>query len=463
VRNPLHRLSFQTKLLASFAAVIVLATIAGYVFINQSVNRAFSSFAVQRLSLEDQLLIQLIANYYQRSGSLEGVAEVLGRGPRGIPFTLVDSSRTVIVSPDPRRVGKQLAEDEVRQGQRVVLATGEVWTALRYPPEPPRPFGALERGFQLTTRRALWLAGFTAGAAGLLLAILLLRQTTSPLRRLEAATRRIAEGHLDERVRVDSSDEIGRLAASFNDMAATLESAERAKQQMIADISHELRTPLSAVRSALEGLRDGLIEPSQATFTALHNRLLLFTRLVNDLHQLTLADAGQLSIERRPTPIGEVLEGIVDTVGAEVEDAGIVWEEDIDPQLPTLDLDAHRIEQVFLNLLSNAIRHTPSGGTIRLSARREAEDGIVVSVCDTGPGLRPEDLERVFERFYRADASRSSDDGGAGLGLSIAKVLVEAHGGRIWAENAPRGGACFHVALPIGRSGVGEKESAAPE
>ncbi|MEN6369271.1 MAG: ATP-binding protein [Thermotogota bacterium] len=246
-------------------------------------------------------------------------------------------------------------------------------------------------------------------------------------------------------------------------MAASLEAAERAKQQMIADISHELRTPLSAVRSALEGLRDGLIEPSQATFTSLHNRLLLFTRLVNDLHQLTLADAGQLSIEKRPTPIGAVLEGIIDTVGAEVEDAGIALEEDLDPQLPTLDLDPHRIEQVFLNILSNAIRHTPSGGTIRLAARKERDDGVVVSVCDTGPGIRPEDLERVFERFYRADASRSSDEGGAGLGLSIAKVLVEAHEGRIWAENAPQGGACFCVALPIRGVTTSEKESAAPE
>ena len=135
-----------------------------------------------------------------------------------------------------------------------------------------------------------------------------------------------------------------------------------------------------------------------------------------------------------------------------MEDAGITLEEDIDRELPTLDLDPHRIEQVFLNLLSNAIRHTPSGGKIRLIARREPQDGVVVSVCDTGPGLRPEDLDRVFERFYRADSARSSDEGGAGLGLSIAKVLVEAHGGRIWAENPPQGGACFHVALPAASS-----------
>ena len=451
MRSPFRRLSLQTKLLASFAIVIVLATIGGYLFINQSVNRAFADFAVRRFSLEDQFLIQVVANYYQRTGGFEGIAEILKRGPRGIPFFLVDSSRIVIFAPEARYVGRRLEEAQVKLGQQLVLSTGETWTALSYPPESLQRFGALERGFLRTTRRSLWLAGGTAAAAGLLLALLLLRQTTSPLRRLEAATRRIAEGHLDERVDLDSPDEIGHLAASFNDMAASLESAEQAKQQMIADISHELRTPLSAVRSALEGLRDGLIEPSQATFTALHDRLLLFTRLVNDLHQLALADAGQLSIEKQPTPIGTVVEGIVDAVGAELEDAGITLEEAVDPQLPILEIDPHRIEQVLLNLLSNAIRHTPSGGRIRLSARQDPGGDLVVSVCDSGPGLRPGELERVFDRFYRADPARASDGGGAGLGLSIAKALVEAHGGRIWAENAPQGGACFHVALPAPR------------
>ncbi|MDD4903488.1 MAG: ATP-binding protein [Candidatus Bipolaricaulis sp.] len=449
MKSPFRRLSLQTKLLASFAIVIVLATIAGYVFINQSVSRAFSEFAVRRLSLEDQLLVQLVANSYERTGSFESIAEILRRGPRGIPFYLVDATRTVIFAPEERAVGKKLDDAQVKKGQPIILSTGETWTALPYPLEPPQRFGVLERGFLATTRRALWLAGCAAAAAGLLLALLLLRQTTSPLRRLEAATRRIAAGHFDERVDLDTPDEIGRLATSFNDMAASLESAELAKQRMIADISHELRTPLSAVRSALEGLRDGLVEPSQETFTALHDRLLLFTRLVNDLHQLTLADAGQLSIRKQPTPIGAILEGIVDTIGAELEDEGISLEEDIDPELPVLSIDRHRIEQVFLNLLSNAIRHTPSGGTIRLLAHRSPSSEVVVSVCDSGPGLPTEELERVFDRFYRGDPARASDGGGAGLGLSIAKVLVEAHAGRIWAENSPAGGACFHVLLPI--------------
>ncbi|MCX6100172.1 MAG: ATP-binding protein, partial [Candidatus Bipolaricaulota bacterium] len=203
-----------------------------------------------------------------------------------------------------------------------------------------------------------------------------------------------------------------------------------------------------AVRSALEGLRDGLVEPTPATFAALHDRVLLLTRLVGDLHQLALADAGQLSIERRPTQLKSIIDGIVETVGFQIEDSGLTLETVLDSDLPTLLIDAHRIEQVLLNLLANAIRHTPGGGRIELRATLAAADEIELRVCDTGPGIPPEDLERIFERFYRIDPSRES--GGAGLGLSIAKALVEAHGGRIWAEARPEGGACFVIRLPLG-------------
>jgi signal transduction histidine kinase len=216
---------------------------------------------------------------------------------------------------------------------------------------------------------------------------------------------------------------------------------------MIADISHELRTPLAAVRSALEGLRDGLFEPSSATFASLHDRVLLLTRLVGDLHQLALADAGQLSIERRATRLDAIVEGIVETVGFQIEDSGLTLETVIDPAIPALLIDANRIEQVLLNLLANAIRHAPEGGQIELRADRTSYGEVTLSVCDTGSGLAHEDVERVFERFYCADPAR--EGAGAGLGLAIAKALVEAHGGRIWAENRPQGGACFKIVLPI--------------
>jgi signal transduction histidine kinase len=445
MKHSLRRLSFQTKLLASFFIVILLATAAGYLFINQSVNRAFSDFAGRSFTLQDQIVVGLIVQYYNRTGSLDGLVDFLERGPGEIPILLVDPDRKVVFAPAEQFIGRKLSENQLEGGQSILLASGEIWTVVPYRALVGR--NALEQGFLRATRAALWFAAFAASAAALILALFLVRQTTNPLRQLEAATQRIAQGNFDEEVEIRSSDEIGRLAEAFNEMARSLKLSEEAKRRMIADISHELRTPLAAVRSALEGLRDGLFEPSSATFASLHDRVLLLTRLVGDLHQLALADAGQLSIERRATRLDAIIEGIVETVGFQIEDSGITLETAIEPAIPALLVDANRIEQVLLNLLANAIRHTPEGGRIELRADRTSKSEVTLTVCDTGSGLAPKDVERVFERFYCADPAR--EGAGAGLGLAIAKALVEAHGGRIWAENRPQGGACFKIVLPI--------------
>ncbi len=441
----LRRISFQTKLLASFFLVILLATIAGYLFINRSVNRAFSDFTVRSFSVQDQYVMGVVVDYYDRTGSLDGLPDYLRRFPVLLPVLVVDPDRKVVYSPDEQLVGRTLRESELAGGQPFRLPSGKIWTVVPY-----RSFAGrneLEQRFLRTTQRALWFSGFAAAAAALLLVLFLVRQTTNPLRQLEAAAQRIAKGHFDEPVEVRSSDEIGRLAQAFNEMAGSLKLSEEAKRRMIADTSHELRTPLAAIRSVLEGLRDGLVEATPATFAALQDRVLLLTRLVADLHQLALADAGQLSIDRRPTQLQTISDGIVETVGFQIEDGGLTLDTLLDPNLPTLLVDPQRLEQVLLNLLANAIRHTPPGGRIELRATRPAAEEIEIRVCDTGTGLPPQDLERVFERFYRTDPSRET--GGAGLGLSIARALVEAHGGRIWAENRPESGACFVIRLPV--------------
>jgi signal transduction histidine kinase len=435
--------SLQTKLLVSFFLVILLATAAGYLFIDASVRRAFSDFTGRSFTVQDQVVVGLIVQYYNRTGSLDGLVDLLNRGPRDMQILLIDPSRKVVFAPDERFVGRTLSESDLAAGEPIPLPTGEIWTVVPYRSLAGQ--NALERAFLRTTQKALWFSGFTASAAALILVLFLVRQTTNPLRQLEAASHRIADGNFDELVDVRSSDDIGRLAQSFNEMAQSLKSSEEEKRRMIADISHDLRTPLAAVRSVLEGMRDGLLEPTPATFAALHDRVLLLTRLVADLHQLALADAGQLSIELRPADVCAIINGIVETVGFQMEDGLITFESIVEPGLPTLLLDAHRIEQVLLNLLENAIRHTPEGGRIALRAALE-DDAVLLSVCDTGPGIAVGDLERVFERFYRADPCR--EGGSAGLGLSIARALVEAHGGRIWAMNRPEGGACFLFSLP---------------
>jgi two-component system sensor histidine kinase BaeS len=440
----LGRMSFQAKLLVAFVLIVLLTSLAGYLFINQSVKRAFSEFTVTTYTPQERAVLQLVRALYEQTGSLDAVIAFLERGRREVPVLLVDSDRTVVYAPDPRIVGRRLSTDQLEEGVTIDLADGEVWTVI--PSRIVLGQAILEEGFLRTTRRSLWLAGLVAMAVAILLSVLLLRQVTRPLRRLDAATRRIARGEFDERVGISTSDEIGRLARSFNEMAESLDRAERTKKRMIADVSHELRTPLAAVRSVLEGLRDGLIEPTPETLASLHDKILLTTRLVHDLHELTLADAGRLSIRPAPHRIDAIVDTIVETIGVQLEDSSLRLDRRIDDGLPPVVVDRQRIEQVFLNLLANAIRHTPEGGTISISAA-EHRGGVLTSICDTGPGLTETDLAHVFDRFYRADDARTSD-GGAGLGLSIAKALVDAQGGSIWAENRPSGGACFHVLLP---------------
>ena len=441
----LRRMSFQSKLLVSFALIVLLTSLVGYLFINYSVGEAFSTFTVRSFTMQDRVLSGIIVGTYNRTGSFDAVIDSLEETEVNVPLLLVDPEGNVAYPRDWEATGHRLTEAEIAQGQAIRLPSGERWALVPYRVDPEQ--AEIERVFFRRIRRSLWLAGLAAAAIAVLLSIFLIRQVTDPLRRLDVAAQRIARGEFGERVDMASSDEIGRLAQSFDRMAESLDRSERSKRQMIADVSHELRTPLAAVRSALEGLRDGLVEATPETLAALHDKILLTTRLVRDLHQLTLADSGRLSIHPAPCSIDEILDPIAETIGVQMEDAGIRLEQRMDEGLPKVLADRQRIEQVLLNLLSNAMRHTPAGGTITVSA--EVLPGeIEITVCDDGPGLSDADLEHAFDRFYRADEARTSD-AGAGLGLPIAKAIVEAHGGAIRAENVPEGGACFRFTLPI--------------
>jgi len=450
VKSPLQRLSFQSKLMVSIMLIIILASVIGTLFIHFTVRQAFTDFSVRSFTLQDQRMLQFILDNYEESEESEStdfLIALVENSPPATPILLVDPNGIVQYAGLERLVGTRLTTAQLAEGLFVQLASGEVWTLVTYHVTPGQ--AELEEAFLQTTTRSLMLAALVTGAVGLLIGLFLLRQLTKPLRRLTGATERLAQGHLDERVSIESSDEIGNLAESFNEMADSLEKSEKTKQQMIADISHELRSPLTAVRSTLEGMRDGLMTPSQETFASLHNRILLLTRLVNDLHQLALADAGHLSIHPMPILIGELVDSISETVGVQIEDSGIEYVVDVEPDLPPVNADAHRIEQVLLNLLGNALRHTPKGGSLSLSVARTDQDRILISMQDSGPGIRPGDIPHVFDRFFRADVSRTGEGSSAGLGLSIAKALVEAHGGRIWAENVHGNGACFRFTLPI--------------
>ena len=295
-------------------------------------------------------------------------------------------------------------------------------------PEPPDIADPVAAQISAVVNRSLLWAGIGAAAVGTLLVWLLSRRTLAPLQSLGAAARRLGRGDLSQRAETAGPTEIRELAHSFNVMAEGLEEAERHRRNLTADIAHELRTPLSNIQGYLEAIKDGLVQPTAETIDTIHGQALHLSQLVEDLRLLAQVEAGELTLELSPARMEELLQSGVEAVRPRAEAKGVALSLEAEPYLRAVDLDATRIAQVVGNLLENAITHTPEGGSVTVSARA-AGDALEVAVDDTGPGIAPEDLPRLFDRFYRVDPSRARSAGGAGLGLTIARRLVEAHGG----------------------------------
>ena len=241
---------------------------------------------------------------------------------------------------------------------------------------------------------------------------------------------------MTQRVSIRSRDEFGELASTFNQMAQNLADAETQRQRLVADVAHELRTPLTAIQGTLEGMQDGVLAMDEEQLSALYAETMLLNRLVGDLKLLSLAEAGQLQLEKQETDPDELIHQIVDRAKPLADPRNIHLEVELEPDLPHFWVDPGRITQVLNNLLGNALHYTPEGGTITVQGSVPRAGGeIQIAVLDTGPGIDAVDLPFIFDRFYRADKSRSRASGGSGLGLAIVKQLVEAHGGQVRAES----------------------------
>ncbi len=311
-----------------------------------------------------------------------------------------------------------------------------------------------QQAFIASANQALLLVVIFSGVAAMAMLMTLTHPGLSMIEELTTAAKQLATGSLDQRVQIRSADEIGELARSFNHMADTLERNEQLRSNMVNDIAHELRTPLSNVQGYLEGLRDGVITPSVTLFANLHDEAALLTRLVNDLQTLTLAEARELNLNRQATHIRSIIDRSVNSANNDAQYATITAESS--SNLPQVYVDAGRIQQVLSNLIENAQVHTPASGRITISAVEDSSTHLRVTVSDNGSGIAPEHLPYVFERFYRADPSRTRATGGSGIGLAIVKQLVEAHGGNIWVESSVGKGARFSFTLPT----VAENERA---
>jgi two-component system sensor histidine kinase BaeS len=285
------------------------------------------------------------------------------------------------------------------------------------------------------------------------LAYPLSRRLVRPVRRLQAATRRLSSGDFTARVPVRGGDEIARLGRDLNTLAATLEANEQARRRWVADIAHELRTPIALLRAELEALQDGVRPLDRAVVDTLHGDALRLGRLVEDLHELSVTDLGALSYRMTEVDLRKVLEADLDAFRPRFDAAGLTLQfQDRYPERPpapvTLRADPNRLSQALRNLLGNSLKYTDAAGGLRVTLGRSA-DRVTLDFEDTAPGVPPEALPRLFERLYRVEGSRSRRTGGAGLGLAIVKNVIEAHGGLIRAAPAPAGGLWIHLELPL--------------
>ncbi len=303
-------------------------------------------------------------------------------------------------------------------------------------------------GFRDGLYEVLGLSTLAATLAALALSILFSRRIISPLQNMMQASERIAAGHYEKRVKVGGRDELAQLADSFNRMAQTLDQTETMRRRLIGDVSHELRTPLTTIKGFAEGLMDGVLPASQETYAEIYKEADRLTRLVEDLQEVSRVEAQAYRLEIAPVELNALAETVAKRLRLALEEKNITFSVKLPASLPPLLGDEDRLIQILTNLAANACQHTPSGGNITLAARPE-NGSVHVSIQDTGEGIAPEHLPHIFDRFYRVDKSRSRQSGGSGIGLTIARHLVEAHGGRIWAESPGLGyGSTFHFTIP---------------
>lgn len=465
--------SLYLKLLAGTVLAALVAVVVVAISARQSTDRAFSDYVHQNQTQRLQRLQSDLAAYYSRTQSWANVQTVLdasgmgmvmgrmGRGNGGMApgmqgeqqAVLADADGVVVAAVGAPHAAPRLTAREL-QATLPIVVSGRTVGYLLGQGAGLSSFSALEEQFLSTVNRSLWLACVIAGAVAVVISLFLARRLAQPLVSMTQAAQAMARGDLAQRVHVSSQDEVGRLAEAFNTMAASLERAEELRRNMVADVAHELRTPLAVLRADLEALQDNIYAPTPERLAALREETDLLARLVSDLHELTLAEAGQLTLEKRPTGLARLCQQVVDAMQAQATERGVALHQQSAAPDAVADVDPDRLGQVLRNLITNALRYTPAGGSVTLDCQVAGRDALI-AVRDSGPGIKPEDLPRIFDRFYRGERSRARATGGAGLGLAIVKHLVEAQGGTVWAESTPGHGAAFFVRLPLAQAARG--------
>jgi two-component system OmpR family sensor kinase/two-component system sensor histidine kinase BaeS len=403
-------------------------------------------------------IVETLENFYRTHGSWEGVDDVL-RGIQAatplwssrLELTLADAEGDLIYRIHPSWLHNPTINPTKPSLILPIQIDGQTIGELQVRARSMRmgnQSGLRNLAEQMSS--ILLLLALGGGVGGLVVSVLISRNLTAPLSRLAEAAHDIGARRFHRRVEPSGSAEMVEVAQAFNQMAARLEESETLRRNLVADVAHELRTPLTVLQGNLRGLLDDVYALDKAEVTRLYTQTRLLARLVNDLHELAQAEAGQLSLTLQPLDLAHLIRETVDSYWPAGEEAGIRLQVEMAEALPTLQADAARLTQVLHNLLTNALRHTSEDGVITIRAEKVGEQ-LWFSVEDTGEGIAPEHLAHIFDRFYRADRARSRDRGGVGLGLAIVRAIVQAHSGEVTVQSAGLGkGSTFTVKLPVG-------------
>ena len=454
--------SISTRLILAFLSIGIISV--AVIFVTATLNTRAEFIRFLSDQTQNDVVTQL-SYYHQQYGSWEGVESVLhpdgdepGMGPRPgtspnrrfYPFTLTTENGSVIVPSGRYKPGDQVPQQDLAKG----ISISENGNVIGVLVPIPMPFQGRPREVEFIERinRILLYGALVGAVIALLVGVFLSRTLTRPIRELTRATHAVSEGDLSQQVPVRSNDELGELAQAFNKMSSELSRSINARKQMTADVAHELRTPLSLILGHAEAVHDGVLPPSRENFEIIREEATRLEHLVNDLRILSLADAGELSIAPQIIEPQRLLQEVAAVYQYETQRKNITLDIEIASPLSNIEVDPGRMTQVLTNILDNALCHTPEGGRIVLSARdANAEGQVELVIQDSGPGLQAEDLDRIFDRFYRTDASRQRDGavlGGSGLGLAIARSIVQAHGGQLSAESEAGRGLKVIIRLP---------------
>lgn len=446
------------SLAVKWTATLLLTSLIGVILAGVFAFRTTRS-EYDRLRSEQArtLFVENVLTYYLVNGSWSGVDDWMHdddsggwdqpfgyRSPQ--MFALAGINGEVIIGGGPFHTGETLSLDTLTEGTPIFLDGEFIGTALLA--EPPPELDPREQQYVDSANRALVIGALGASATALVVGLILSRQFLNPLSDLTRAINAMHAGDLDQQVKIRSRDELGSLAQTFNEMSANLHRANQLRKQMTADIAHDLRTPLTVIAGYLEALSDGTFKPTPERFRVMSEEVNLLQRLVEDLRMLSLADAGELKLTRALIAPHELLDRVSASFRDSAAASGITLTVESSPDLPEILIDSERMVQVLGNLVTNSLRHTPSGGSITVTAHPKGK-AVELRVRDTGSGIAQDDLTRIFERFYRADPSRHSESGESGLGLAIAKSIVEAHGGTIGAESEVGKGTSMIITLPV--------------